>query len=166
MNGGEETPIRIALPRGELREPVARQLADQGFVAPGYGEGSRLYRFHVSGHRGVEVRVFADQDIPIQVALGNYDLAICSRTWVDELVVRYGHDSIVPLRPLEPALGSAGRRGSSGVTLAELCSRSEMRVARATPTSLTTCSLVCVSVATGSCRSGRRPGPGRRRMRI
>ncbi len=133
MNGGEETPIRIALPRGDLREPVARQLADQGFVAPGYGEGSRLYRFDVSGHRGVEVRVFADQDIPIQVALGNYDLAICSRTWVDELVVRYGHDSIVPLRPLDLPSDRLVAAAPPGVTLAELCSRSEMRVATGYP---------------------------------
>jgi ATP phosphoribosyltransferase len=69
----------------------------------------------------VQVRAFSDADIPIQVAIGQYDLGICSRMWVDELLVRHGSDSIVPLRPL--TLGSerlvlAGPRGSSLEALA------------------------------------------------
>jgi ATP phosphoribosyltransferase len=110
-------PIRVALPRGDLRTPLAEQLREVGFVAQGYGEGSRVYRFEVDGRPGVEVRVFADEDVPIQVALGNYDLAICSRTWVDELLVRYRHDSIVPLRSLDLPSEPVVIAGAAGTTL-------------------------------------------------
>ena len=101
--------IRVALPRGELRAPLAERLAAAGFVAEGYGKGSRAYRFEVTGRPLVAVRVFSDADIPIQVALGQYDLGVTSRAWVDELVTRFGHDSIVPLRALD--LGDE-RRGA------------------------------------------------------
>ena len=93
--------IRVALPRGDLREPLAERLADAGFPVAGYGEGSRDYRFAVAGRPGVAVRVFSDHDIPVQVALGQYDLGITHLARVDELLVRYMHDSVVPLRPLD-----------------------------------------------------------------
>jgi ATP phosphoribosyltransferase len=93
--------VRVALPRGDLRDPLAERLAAVGFVAEGYGEGSRAYRFPVTGKPEVVVRVFSERDIPIQVALGQYDLGITRRAWVDELLVRYAHDSIVPLRALD-----------------------------------------------------------------
>jgi ATP phosphoribosyltransferase len=93
--------VRVALPRGDLRDPLAERLAAVGFVAEGYGEGSRAYRFAVAGKPEVLVRVFSERDIPIQVALGQYDLGITRRAWVDELLVRYAHDSIVPLRALD-----------------------------------------------------------------
>ena len=37
----------------------------------------------------------------VQVALGQYDIGIASRCWIDELLVRYGRDSIVPILPLD-----------------------------------------------------------------
>ena len=40
------------------------------------------------GDAGV-ARVFREKDIPVQVALGNYDLGICSLTWVEELAQRF-----------------------------------------------------------------------------
>jgi len=115
-------PVRVALPRGDLRSPVDAHLREVGFVVEGYGSGARTYRFEVEGRPGIEVRVFSDQDIPIQVALGNYDLGIASRTWVDELLVRHRLDSVMPLRQLdEPTAGlvAAGAPGSSLAALAE-----------------------------------------------
>src|SRR5437867_1454474 len=97
----ETRPIRVALPRGDLRMPVADRLRAVDFVAEGYAEGSRTYRHDVTGRPGVMARVFSDEDIPIQVALGQYDLGIASRMWIDELLVRFPQDSIVPLRRLD-----------------------------------------------------------------
>ncbi len=93
--------VRIALPRGDLRPVLARMLGDIDFQVPDYDSGSRALRFTVSGHEDSMVRVFSDRDIPIQVALGNYDLAICSRTSIDELLTRYPQESIVPLKRLD-----------------------------------------------------------------
>lgn len=93
--------IRLALPRGDFRTPIAERLTAVGLDVEGYGEGSRQLRLEVAGQPGMVVRVFADRDIPIQVALGQYDLGIASRAWIDELLVRYGRDSIVPVLPLD-----------------------------------------------------------------
>src|SRR5687768_1612982 len=109
--------IRVALPRGDLREPLAERLAAVGFVAEGYGEGSRAYRFAVAGKPEVLVRVFSERDIPIQVALGQYDLGITRRAWVDELLVRYAHDSIVPLRSLDIGAQRIVAAGAPAATL-------------------------------------------------
>ena len=115
--------VRIALPRGDLRSVLALMLADIDFQVPDYDSGSRALRFNVGGHENSAVRVFSDRDIPIQVALGNYDLAICSRTSIDELLTRYPQESIVPLKRLnvemnknfseQPQLVLAGSTNSS-----------------------------------------------------
>ena len=125
--------IRVALPRGELRAPLAERLAAADFVAEGYGEGSRAYRFEVTGRPHVAVRVFSDADIPIQVALGQYDLGVTSRAWVDELVTRFGHDSIVPLRALDLGDERVVLAAPAGTTVAELAARRPLRVATTHP---------------------------------
>jgi len=44
--------------------------------------------------------VFQEKDIPIQVAVGNYDLGICGLDWVEELLVKYPSSALVKLRNL------------------------------------------------------------------
>jgi ATP phosphoribosyltransferase len=78
------------------------------------------------------VRVFADRDIPIQVALGQYDLGIASRSWIDELLVRYGRDSIVPVLPLDLAADPIVVGGTER-SLASLASAGVVRVATESP---------------------------------
>ena len=125
--------IGVALPRGELREPLAERLAAAGFVAGGYGEGSRSYRIAVSGRPDVRVRLFSDRDIPIQVALGQYDLGITRRAWVDELLVRYRHESIVPLRALDVGRERLVLAAVPGVKLQRLAASGVVRVATKYP---------------------------------
>ncbi|MXZ62206.1 MAG: ATP phosphoribosyltransferase [Chloroflexi bacterium] len=125
--------IRVALPRGDLRAPLAERLAAVGFAPAGYGEGSRAYRFSVEGRPRVAVRVFSDEDIPIQIALGNYDLGITSRSSIDELVTRYGHDSIVALRALDVGEARVMLAAPAGTTLDELGARRPLRVATTYP---------------------------------
>jgi ATP phosphoribosyltransferase len=125
----DSRPIRVALPRGELREPLAERLRAAGFVVEGYGEGSRAYRFDVEGHPGVVVRVFSDRDIPIQVALGQYDLGVASRAWVDELLTRHRLDSIVPLHALDVGARRLVIAGEPGASLERLAAASPLRVA-------------------------------------
>ncbi len=126
-------PVRVAVPRGDLRTPVGERLVAAGFRAEGYLEGSRTYRFDVDGIDGVQVRVFSDQDIPIQVALGQYDLGIASGTWIDELLVRYRHDSVVPLRPLDIEGETLVIAGAPGADLASLAGAGVVRVATEYP---------------------------------
>jgi len=60
----------------------------------GYESGSRLLRAEASD-RGFRFRIFRERDIPIQVALGNYDLGICSDVWVAELQARFPGQQVV-----------------------------------------------------------------------
>ena len=85
------------------------------------------------------VRVFAEQDIPIQVALGQYDLGITSRTWVDELLARYPLDSLVPLRPLDLGGERLVLAAPEGVTLGQLAATPGVRVTTSHPNQTTRC---------------------------
>jgi ATP phosphoribosyltransferase len=89
--------IRLALPAGDLRTPVADMLSSVGLEVEGYGEGSRAYRLAVRQRDDVLTRIFRERDIPIQVALGNYDLGICSLTWVKEMAARFPQQPLIPL---------------------------------------------------------------------
>jgi len=98
--------IKLALPAGDLRASVAELLAQAGLRVEGYGEGSRSYRLSVPGSNGVSARVFREKDIPIQVALGNYDLGIAGLDWLMEMQTRFPQEPLVPLADL----GIGGRR--------------------------------------------------------
>jgi ATP phosphoribosyltransferase len=90
--------IRIALPTGDLRAQSAATLAEAGIDIPDYTAGSRALRFELDG--GAVARVFRERDIPIQVALGNYDAGICGTAWVEELTQRFPSHQVVRLRAL------------------------------------------------------------------
>jgi ATP phosphoribosyltransferase len=91
--------IRVALPRGDLRKPTAALLEQSGLPLPGYASGARELRFTLDD-RGLAFRVFREEDIPVQVALGNYDIGICDLTWIREQLIRYPNEGLVPLRDL------------------------------------------------------------------
>ncbi|MCI0884367.1 MAG: ATP phosphoribosyltransferase, partial [Chloroflexi bacterium] len=92
--------IKIALPAGDLRKPVADALSASGLHVEGYGEGSRQYLLPVRDREDVRVRVFREKDIPIQVALGNYDVGITSLAWVQEIQSRFPQQELVLLGDL------------------------------------------------------------------
>ena len=133
MSAGGSGEIRVALPRGDLRGELAERLQAAGFRVPGYGEGSRSYRFDVEGRPRVRVRVFSEADIPIQVALGHYDLGITGRAHIDELLVRYPHDSVIPLRALDIGESRLVLAGAAGATLDGLADEGILRVATEFP---------------------------------
>ena len=93
--------IRLALPTGDLREPVGELLASAGLAVDDYTRGSRSYVSGLKGADGVQARAFREKDIPIQIALGNYDLGVCRLEWIEDLTQRYPTDGIVRLRDLE-----------------------------------------------------------------
>jgi ATP phosphoribosyltransferase len=128
-----QPPVRVALPRGELREALAARLAVAGFDVPEYREGARTYRFAVPARPGVEVRVFSDRDIPIQVALGQYDLGVASRAGVDELLARHPRESLVLLRPLDVGEARLVLAGPAGSDLATLAAERAVRIATEFP---------------------------------
>ncbi|HEY8489948.1 MAG TPA: ATP phosphoribosyltransferase [Dehalococcoidia bacterium] len=92
--------IKVALPTGDLRRATGELLERLGFRLEGYEPGSRLMRPRMPDRPDVALRIFREKDIPIQIALGNYDVGICGAVWIEELLRRYPSDAVVRLRPL------------------------------------------------------------------
>jgi len=97
--------LKLALPAGQLARPTDQLLRQAGLIVRGYTDGSRSYRPRLDGREDVLLRVFREKDIPIQIALGNYDVGICSLAWLKELLIRFPSEAVVQLRalPLGPS---------------------------------------------------------------
>lgn len=104
--------LKIALPKGWLLAETAELLKEAGWGIEGYNARMRHYRLQSSSYPELGIKVFQEKDIPIQVAVGNYDLGICGLDWVEELLVKYPSSDIVKVADLgygEGALYAAAR---------------------------------------------------------
>ena len=93
-------PIKIALPKGSLLAKTAAILEKAGWGLGDYHEGARSYRLSSQRFPALKAKIFHEKDIPIQVAVGNYDLGICGLDWVEELLVKYPSSALVKVRDL------------------------------------------------------------------
>lgn len=92
--------LKLALPKGWLQSNTAAFLEKAGFGYADYHEKSRSYRPKSDRFKDLFTKVFHEKDLAIQVAIGNYDLAICGFDWIQELLVKYHGDAIVRVRDL------------------------------------------------------------------
>jgi ATP phosphoribosyltransferase len=92
--------LKLALPKGQLLRETSVLLQRSGLEVSGYDEQSRSYRPECRSLVGVFTKVFNEKDIPIQVAVGNYDLGICGRDWVEELLAKYPSSALVKIQNL------------------------------------------------------------------
>ncbi len=95
--------VRIALPKGRLLEDTAAVLERAGWQLEGYTPGLSNYRLKSGRFADLEAKVFNERDVPVQVAIGNYDLGICGLDWVEELSVKYPSTAVVKLKDLRYA---------------------------------------------------------------
>lgn len=101
MTSYQDKPnLKVALPKGGLMADVSNLISDVGFIVPGYDLTSRVYRLYSKKPAGVFVKVFSEKDIPIQVAVGNYDIGISGSDWTDELTSKYRKIAIVKVMGL------------------------------------------------------------------
>lgn len=92
--------MKLALPKGGLLKETAALLKKAGVGIDGYNERSRNYRLKSSSFPHLFFKVFQERDIPIQVAIGNYDLGICGLDWVEELSAKYPSSNLVKVMDL------------------------------------------------------------------
>ena len=121
-----EVSIKIALPKDRLLAETATLLQESGWGLSGYREGARFYRLKSRKFPALSVKVFQEKDIPIQVAVGNYDLGICGLDWIEELLVKYPSSALVKVKNLgygEAALYMAGSRAAGLCTLEDVKAR-------------------------------------------
>lgn len=71
-----------------------------GMELDGYSEESRSYRPTCCDIPELRIKVFHEKDVPVQVAVGNYDLGICGLDWVEELLVKYPSSALVKIYDL------------------------------------------------------------------
>lgn len=105
--------IKVALPKGRLLAQTSVRIERAGWGLDGYQEEARLYRIS-SKNSNLIATVFHERDIPIQVAIGNYDLGICGSDWVEELLIKYPSSALLKVRELGYGNGSLYAAGSSG----------------------------------------------------
>ena len=92
--------VRIALPKGKLLDETAAFLAKAGWQLNDYSQTMRNYRLNSARFPDMLIKVFQEKDIPIQVAIGNYDLGICGLEWIEELTSKYAAAAPVKIRNL------------------------------------------------------------------
>ncbi|MEA1958619.1 MAG: ATP phosphoribosyltransferase [Chloroflexota bacterium] len=92
--------MKLALPKGKLQKDTAALLDKAGFGLDDYNERSRSYRLKSSRFPDMFIKVFRERDIPIQVAIGNYDIGICGLDWMGELMAKYPTSDVMKLKDL------------------------------------------------------------------
>jgi ATP phosphoribosyltransferase len=129
--------LKLALPKGRLQQPTGALLQRSGLEIDGYDEQSRSYRPRCSSCPDLAMKIFNEKDIPIQVAVGNYDLGICGQDWIEELLARYPGSSLVKVRSLpygNRELSLVADGSSQTRTVEELAaSRGRVRIATEYP---------------------------------
>ncbi len=89
--------VNLALPKGKLLAPTSSLLDAMGLGFSEYNRSTRIYRLQSSTEPELGAKMFQEKDIPIQVAVGNYDLGICGLDWIEELLSRYPDSSLVKI---------------------------------------------------------------------
>jgi ATP phosphoribosyltransferase len=107
------TVLRIALPDGHAQRPTVEVLRAAGIDVEGYDEREALRRPRVALPR-VEAKVIRPQDMPQQVAIGNFDLAVTGRDVLFDHLVQF------PSSPVEEVLDLKRSRYSLAVIVKDV----------------------------------------------
>ena len=122
-------PVRIALPKGRLLTETAALLKKAGWQLSDYDTSLRNYRLSSGRFPELLIKVFQEKDIPIQVAIGNYDLGICGLDWIEELSTKYTNTALMKVKNLgygNGALYIAGNRTQIGLSIDALRAQDEI----------------------------------------
>ena len=110
--------IRLALPKGRLLPATAVLLNETGLELDGYTPGTRAYRLKSGRLPFLSAKIFQEKDIPVQVAVGNYDLGICGLDWIEELLSKYPSSAVLKVADLGYGRGNLyltmSKYGSAG----------------------------------------------------
>ena len=98
--------IKIALPKGRLLDTTAALLQRAGWGLAGYHRKARFYHLKSQKFPAVLIKIFHEKDIPVQVAVGNYDLGICGLDWVEELLAKYPSSALAKVKDLDYGKGA------------------------------------------------------------
>jgi ATP phosphoribosyltransferase len=106
ITGGQLDYVRIALPKGRLLSATACLSKETELEFKDYTQSTRAYRLESTKLPYLSAKIFQEKDIPIQVAVGNYDLGICSLDWIEELLAKYPSSALLKIADLEYSKGN------------------------------------------------------------
>ena len=98
-------PIKVALPKGRLLAETASLLQEAGWGLNDYNAETRLYHLQSACFPELSAKIFNEKDIPVQVAIGNYDIGICGLDWIAELLVKYPNSAVVKVKDMDYGRG-------------------------------------------------------------
>jgi len=100
LAGKIKTDTRLALPKGKLLAGTSLFLTSIGLGFENYNSGTRIYRMRSQAMPELTAKMLNERDIPVQVAVGNYDFGICSSDWLQELLTRYPASHVMKIADL------------------------------------------------------------------
>ena len=95
-----ENMVRLALPDGHQQKPMAEFLQQAGIKVKDYPSAGGNRRPQI-GIESVSVKVIRPQDMPLQVANGNFDLAITGRDWLREHLCQFPSSPVAEILDLK-----------------------------------------------------------------
>jgi len=131
---GSGPAVSLALPDGHQQRHTVGFLNKVGLEIDGYNVGESTSRPR-SGYDGITVKVIRPQDMPQQVANGNFDLAITGRDWLKDHRFRFPSSPVKELLELGfgrvriVAVVTEDTPASSTAELVELKRGTRLRVA-------------------------------------
>jgi ATP phosphoribosyltransferase len=96
----DDDTLRLALPDGHQQPPTLELLSKAGIKIDDYPSptGNRRPQVQLDG---VVVKVIRPQDMPLQVANGNFDLAITGKDWLKEHLYQFPSSPVKELMDLK-----------------------------------------------------------------
>jgi len=98
--GSRKDLVRLALPDGHQQPPTVEFLNKAGIRLDDYPSAMNNRRPEINID-GVLVKVIRPQDMPLQVANGNFDLAITGRDWLTEHLCQFPSSPVRELLDLQ-----------------------------------------------------------------
>ena len=98
--------IKLALPKGRLLRKTAALLQKADWGLDEYHSKMSFYYPRSQRFPALTIKVLHEKDIPVQVAVGNYDLGICCLDWIEELLAKYPSSALVKVKDLLYGAGS------------------------------------------------------------
>jgi ATP phosphoribosyltransferase len=95
-----EKLIRLALPDGHQQPPTCQLLSKAGIRVDDYPSKTGNRR-PTTSLEGVTIKVIRPQDMPMQVANGNFDLAITGKDWLTEHLYQFPSSPVSELLDLK-----------------------------------------------------------------
>ena len=110
-----KSTVRLALPDGHQQQQTVELLSRAGIKMEDYPSAAGNRRPKI-GIEAVTVKVIRPQDMPLQVANGNFDLAITGRDWLADHLAQFPSSPVEEILDLKLRQRQAGRGGQSGAS--------------------------------------------------